>query len=548
MVMKYKIKLHKSIKLPNDLFKILSILILITSVTYLVYITGGTKHPYTHLMYVPIIIASFFWGLRGGTFFALVGGFAVGPYMPQDVKLGAMQNASDCLYRTVFYIIVSLVVSVLMFRIKEINKGIQKSSDINPVSGMPNINKFLKDIDNIILNKTFDSFTILGFEYINMKQINRYVDYGIGRKSLQYLLDNAVENFKEFEIYSIENDEFVIILPKIDVNTALEKGKVFIEKFNHITYFNGVPVNFELNCGIVNFPQHGNDSITILRKIGRAMDQVESSNNPTVIYEDRLAEKSIENYNMLVSFNEALREDKLTLYYQPKIDLRNNKVIGVEALLRWKELNNKNVSISKLISIVEDAGFITELTKWVIKISVNQLKEWCDMGLDISVSVNLSSKDLDDRTIIDYTKEIIEKCGVDPTYFEYELTERTLIENDEKGVGLLNELRDMGIKISIDDYGIGYNSLMNMVNLPFECIKIDKYFIDNFVNYQGVKLVEDIVRLIHNLGKEVCAEGVETKEQLNILTEMGCDYVQGYYFSKAIPPKELEQFLLNRKL
>ena len=224
--------------------------------------------------------------------------------------------------------------------------------------------------------------------------------------------------------------------------------------------------------------------------------------------------------------------------------MRRNKVIGVEELLRWKDFQDRNVSIDKIINIIEDAGFVNQLTKWVVMKVTKQLSEWHKLGFDFRVYVNLSGKDLND-SIVNYTKKCIDRYSVNPSYIEYELTERTIIENDGKAVDILNEFKEMGLKISIDDYGTGYNSLMNMLSFPIDCIKIDKYFINNMIHNQGIKLVEDIINLIHNLGKEVCAEGVETIEQLQLLREMDCDYVQGFYFSKPVPVEEVPSTVRN---
>ncbi|MHC1732900.1 MAG: EAL domain-containing protein [Bacteroidales bacterium] len=187
----------------------------------------------------------------------------------------------------------------------------------------------------------------------------------------------------------------------------------------------------------------------------------------------------------------------------------------------------------------EGEGFPPEF----VKKSVKQLGEWHKKGLKVNVSVNLSSRDLNNNSLLLYTKEYIDEYGVDPVYYEFELTERSLIENQGTSVAYLNELKNLGLKISIDDYGTGYNSLMNMVSLPVDCIKIDRYFINNVCREQGRKLVEDMISLIHHLGKKVLAEGVETIEQLKSLKEMDCDYVQGYYFSKAVPADEVSEVI-----
>lgn len=381
-----------------------------------------------------------------------------------------------------------------------------------------------------------------------MYQINRFIDKETGRKSVGYLINKASEYFKEYQIYSIYTSEIVVVLPDKDIEQAHAMGKAFVDKFFNPVYIDGIPVDYFLICGIVNFPIHGKDYKTIIQKLGITINQAQVSCQDIAVYDENFAQKNIENYNLLVSFYEALKEDQLKLVYQPKIDLKSNRVMGVEALLRWN--NDNNINISRLIKTVEEAGFISELSKWVIKNAIIQLKHWQELGLNISVAVNLSSKDLIDNSIVHYTKKYIKEYGVNPVFFEYELTERTLIQNSGSSVNYLYDFKDMGLSISLDDYGTGYNSLMNIVKLPLDYIKIDKYFIDHIYEVQGQKLMEDMINLIHNLGKKVCAEGVETKNQLQILNDMDCDYIQGYYFSKPLSAEQVVETIsdLNKKI
>lgn len=532
-------------KANKKMFHMIGIMLLEVSLAYLVYKTGGTKHSYANFMFIPIIMAVFVYGTQGGLFISLISGLLMGPYMPEDVKLGIMQSPINWLNRMGIYLVICLTLSLMVHHNKKLTELVHKKAYEDPGTGLPNINKLAVDLNKISEEKTFESYTIVSFVFENMQQINRYVDFEIGGKSHNFLLNSAAESFKGYSLYSIYRDEFIVILPNIGLERTYEKVKIFMKRSKEIKYFDGVPVKFILKCGIVNFPYHGKDENDILKKLGRTMDQVKSSDSNIAIYDDYLANVNLENYNILLSFSEALKKGRLALNYQPIIDMGKNRVVGVEALLRWKDFQEKNVSIDKIIKIIEDAGFVNQLTKWVVRTVTRQLSEWHKSGFNISISVNLSGKDLDNRTLVNYTKKCIERYKVNPSFIEYELTERTIIDNDGKALEILNEFKTMGLKISIDDYGTGYNSLMNMLSLPIDCIKIDKYFIHNMVQSQGIKMVEDIINLIHNLGKEVCAEGVETIEQLQLLSEMHCDYVQGFYFSKPVPVEEVPSMIIS---
>ncbi len=522
----------------------LCVLMTIALLTLFIYKSGGTHYSYTHIMYVPIIIGTFLFGMKGGILFALISGLALGPFMPENVSLGTMQSMVGWTYRTLFFIVVSLTVSLMLKQIKRLNSVIELQAYKDPSTGLPNINKFELDITKYIADKAYKSFTLLVFEFVNLEQISRYVDLKIGVKSLHYLLAAAEENFKGRSLYSHYLNEFVVVLPEVDAEQGLEIGKNFISKFKELKYINGISINFVLKCGVVSYPYDGENVEQIIINLGKVMGQVKNSRKDIVIFEEYYANKGLEKYKVLVNFYEAFKQDKLTLHYQPKIDLRNNKIYGVEALLRWKEPGN-NVSTAKMIKIVEDSGSISELTKWVTEKAMKQLKQWHDKGIKINVSVNISAKDLEDDSIVIYLNELMQKNKVDSGYFEYEITERSLIRYQGPQAEVLRSFKDMGLTLSIDDYGTGYNSLMNMMNLPLDYIKIDKYFVDNICMAENMKLVQDVIDMVHNLGRKVCAEGVETKEQLEVLKRIKCDFVQGYYYSKAIPAEELETFIAS---
>jgi EAL domain-containing protein (putative c-di-GMP-specific phosphodiesterase class I) len=279
--------------------------------------------------------------------------------------------------------------------------------------------------------------------------------------------------------------------------------------------------------------------------LDKALDQSSRSQSELVIYDNIIDKEQEMYYQDLVSLFHALQNDKFTLVYQPKIDIQTNELTGVEALIRWNDSNHNNMSISELIKRAEDAEFINQITKWVIRNVAEQLKIWKEEGLDISVSINLSSRDLSDETFIDYVDEYITKNEIDPDCIEFELTERSIILNEDLTSEELKKLKSIGIKLSLDDYGTGYNSLKYLLGFVgvFDYLKIDKIFIDNILKDESFIIVECIIKFAHGLGMKIIAEGVETIEQSELLKNMGCDIIQGYYYSKPLSPDELEQFM-----
>ena len=519
------------------------ILILIFVADYIVYLTGGTKFAFTHLMYIPIIISAFVFDIKGAVGAAFLGGIILGPLMPVNVSEGIMQEPSGWILRTSSFVIIGLVIGFLFQRIK-MDKEIQiKKSFINTITGFPNASKLKLDLNEMI-NKQ-KSFSLIIFKIINLDHINRYIDYSIGEKSLFKAIEILSNLVDKDNIYSIFTNEFAVTMWGCSIEGAYLKAKEFLDYFKEPVLIDGVPVNLVIKVGISNYPLHGKEENDLFKKMGRTLDQEEFDGNEIAIYESSISQKNKEKYETVVSIYDAIKNDRFTIAYQPIINLKRNEVKGVEALLRWN--NSKNMNPGEFIKIAEDAGIISEITRWVIKNAIDQLKKWQEEGIKTKISINISSKDLKDDSIIEYTADYIKVSQIEPTLLEFELTERVIVENENKVEYLLNRIKNIGIKISLDDFGTGYNSLVHLVKLPIDYLKIDKFFMDNIKDIHHRFLIKGIINLAHNLGKEVIAEGVETEGQLKLLNNMSCDSIQGYYFSKPLPPDELKEFILNFK-
>ncbi|HHZ00182.1 MAG TPA: EAL domain-containing protein, partial [Tissierellia bacterium] len=202
------------------------------------------------------------------------------------------------------------------------------------------------------------------------------------------------------------------------------------------------------------------------------------------------------------------------------------------------------ISVQQLITIAEEVGFINEITKWVIKKVIKQIKHWKSQGIDMNVSINLSSRDFNE-SICEYTLNCLKCHDIEPTALEFEFTERSIIEDEERVLSELSLLKKLGVKLSLDDYGTGHNSLHYLTNpsFYFDYIKIDRAFINAITEEKTRLLISGIIDTAHVQGIEVIAEGVETHEQLKIISEINCDHVQGYYFSKAMPPESLSHLI-----
>lgn len=528
----------------NDyVFQIGIILSLVFIVYCIVYASGGTQFACVHLMYIPIIIAAFIFNIKGGIGVALLSGIILGPFMPVNVSIGLRQDLRSCILRIIFFTVMGLILGLLFDYIKK-NKEIQiKSSYEHVITGYPNVNKLKIDLTKMIDNK--ENFSLVTLKFTNLNDINRYSDITIGQKAVFKELEIAEKVFDKNSIYSIYTNELAVIMPNCNIEKTYLKTKDFLSNFKDPIVIDRLPIGIIIKAGIVNFPMHSKEVNDLFKKLGRTLDQKSNDENDICIYDDSIAQKMKEDFETAVFLYDAIKYDKFTIVYQPKVNQKKNEVMGVEALLRWNNEIKGNMNPAKFIKIAEDVGIINEITKWVIRNVICQLKKWQEDGIRIKTAINISSKDLNNNSIIEYTRNCIKENQIDPAMLEFELTERTIVENENKVENLLSYIKDTGMKISLDDFGTGYNSLIHLVSLPIDYIKIDKVFIDNINNIHNRTLIQSTIDLAHNLGKEVIAEGVETEEQMKMLYSMGCDNVQGYYFSKPLPPEGIKDFILN---
>ncbi|CAM5223975.1 Diguanylate cyclase/phosphodiesterase with PAS/PAC sensor(S) OS=Ureibacillus acetophenoni OX=614649 GN=SAMN05877842_10692 PE=4 SV=1 [Ureibacillus acetophenoni] len=241
----------------------------------------------------------------------------------------------------------------------------------------------------------------------------------------------------------------------------------------------------------------------------------------------------------------ALVKNELELYYQPQFDVKTNKIVATEALVRWHHPVKGLISPAEFIPLAEETGLIIPIGEWVLKEACKQTKMWRDQGHDLSVSVNLSSLQLMNKNIVEVIKAITFCCKLDPQYLSIEVTESMAITDLTDTLHKLKQLQEYGINIALDDFGTGYSSLSYLNILPINTVKIDKSFINNIKNKTHSEIVKSVSNIAHSIGLVVVVEGVEDEEQFNIIRSLGIELIQGYFISKPLPKEEFEAQFLN---
>lgn len=420
------------------------------------------------------------------------------------------------------------------------------------ITKLGNRNMLIKKLNQKINDcKELDKLAVLYIEIENLRMINDTFGHTIGDKVVvksAAILKNLMKDY--CCISKTENGAFVVVIPNIENIEQIEnRAEQIINAFSApIIPSEGVGTLFVSTAiGISMYPDDGKDAETLLQNADLATYAAKNSDDKVVFCSEQLKNRIAENTLLTNRIFTALENGEFSLEFQPQINSKTGKTAGVEALLRWNFEENKRIRPDIFIPILEQTGLIHDVGLWVLEQSLKEHKRLVKKGFPpLRFSVNLSIVQVKEADFVIETINLIEKSKVDPKYIELEITESFLSTNFADTITKLNKLKEYGISIAIDDFGKGYSSLHRLELVPFDRIKIDKSIVDDIIfENKKIVIVETIVSLAKALRADTTAEGVETKEQLDFLKNMDCDEIQGYYYSKPLPIKALEEFLKN---
>lgn len=348
----------------------------------------------------------------------------------------------------------------------------------------------------------------------------------------------------------IDTYNFAILLAKCEDRTVAETAaRNLIKAIEPHFVVNSLKLTLHPSIGISLFPEHGEDADTLLQRAGIAEFIARKSVVGFNTYSPSMDEHSPRRLTLAGELKRALELNKLQLVYQPKIDLVNNSVLGVEALIRWKHADHGFIPPDEFIGLAERTRIIRQLTQWILERAFRTCADWYQRGLALIVSINLSAKDLHDPELPDLIAGLAAKAGVRPEWIMFEITESSIMEDPARALIIVERLRSMGFQFSIDDFGTGYSSLAYLKRLPVSELKVDKSFVlDMLASENDAIIVSATVDLAHNLRLKVTAEGVENIETFEKLKQFGCDIGQGFFFGKPMPAADLEVWLSGRAI
>jgi len=396
-------------------------------------------------------------------------------------------------------------------------------------------------------NKEGLKLSVMFLDVDDFKTVNDMYRHHIGDlflKKIAARLKSCIRNTDA--LCRIGGDEFAILLSNLNsINEADEIAQRIIDSFK-------VPIDISVNklsssisIGMAIYPDNGIDGETLLKRADVAMYKAkEEGKNSLRHFNKYMIEEIILRNNIKRDLKDALDNEELLLCYQPLIDARTKRVVRFEALIRWKHPKKGIIGPLDFIPATEETKLIIPIGEWVLKNTFMQLKEWHELGLkDFTLSVNASIVQLQKPDFAETVIEMLLDVGISPKYIELEITESVLMDSVYTVEKNLSLLRKQGIKVSIDDFGMGYNSLKYIQKFDVDCIKIDRTFVSNIDDDINKIIIKHIISLGHSINAEIIAEGVETKEQYKYLKKQGCDIIQGYYFSKPLLPEEATRFL-----
>ncbi|HEY9108876.1 MAG TPA: bifunctional diguanylate cyclase/phosphodiesterase, partial [Roseateles sp.] len=346
-------------------------------------------------------------------------------------------------------------------------------------------------------------------------------------------------------------DEFVALLPEVADERDAERvaGRV-LDALREPIFVGGQECFVTASVGIAIYPRDGQTMADLLRNSDVAMYAVKSQGrNASAVYSPQLAGHGKQKLELESALHKALERNEIVLHYQPKIDVRAARMVGAEALMRWQR-GNVLVPPADFIPLAEETGLIVPLSEWALKEAARQAKLWSlQFGFADSIAVNLPSRLFERTDLVEHIHQCVSAYGVPHRSIQLEITENNLMKDLQNVIPSLHRLNEVGVEISIDDFGTGYSSLAYLTTLPISEVKIDRTFVrDLGITPQSSAVVTAIIALARALGLRVIAEGVETLRQMEVLHRLGCSLMQGFLFSKPLPPDELERWIAQTVL
>lgn len=462
---------------------------------------------------------------------------------------------AEWLYRQIVQVEDGVVVIVRdISERKRLETKIHFQATHDTLTGLPNRNLLRERLQNAIANASrFEhSVWVMFIDLDRFKSINDTLGHKAGDIFLQSVATRLQNEVREVDTVSrLGGDEFVLVLPgTFDGGVSSATAKRFMKIVSEPIMIEEREFHLSCSVGVAVYPEDGTTPELLIERADIAMYRAkESGRNTFQFFTAAMNERLVERLRLEADLRKAIERNELVLHYQPQVDLVSGQIVGVEALIRWQHPQLGMVSPLRFIPVAEETGLIGPIGDWVIRTAVAQNMAWqCSGYGQLRLAVNLSAYQFEQPELVESIAAVLQEHAMESHQLEIELTESMVMKDVESAIGVLRNLKALGVKLSIDDFGTGYSSLSYLKRFPIDVLKIDQSFVrDIAVNSDDAAIVLAIISLAHSLRLRVIAEGVETASQLDFLRHHGCDEIQGYHFSRPLPAAELGQLLLQGK-
>jgi diguanylate cyclase (GGDEF)-like protein len=380
------------------------------------------------------------------------------------------------------------------------------------------------------------------------KEVNDTLGHRYGDDLLRDVAGRLGAVLREADtVARLAGDEFAVLLPGVGAERGRDLANRMLRELHRSFLLGDVTVDIEISIGVAVAPEHGDAVDDLMRHADLAMHAAKDTKTGIVMYDPNTLVQQPTRLLLLGELRRALdREGELALHYQPKVGLHLGQLCGVEALVRWNHPERGSVPPAEFIPVAESTGLINKLTVHVLDMALAQVRAWLDAGREIPVAVNVSARCLLDTEMLGRIRDMLVRHGVPARLLRLEVTETAVMVNPTLAMETLTGLHDLGVRLSIDDYGTGYSSMAYLKRLPVDELKVDRSFVLNMTsNDNDAILVRSAIDLGHNLGLAVVAEGVEGADHVAALRDLGCDVAQGYHFARPMPPEQFAQWLAS---
>ncbi|AWL11122.1 Cyclic di-GMP phosphodiesterase PdeB [Saliniradius amylolyticus] len=427
--------------------------------------------------------------------------------------------------------------------IKQREADIEKLAYYDSLTNLPNRNHFNNHLQKCIEARTPLALFMLDLD--RFKDINDTLGHAIGDRVLK-LVAERLENLSLASgfLARLGGDEYGLVVPLPEQESIHPIIEQVVKAFRQPLEVDRVVMDMDASIGVAFYPEHGQTPAELIQCADIAMYQSKSGHQAYALYQPELNQFSVERLSLMTELRSAIENQQLQLYFQPKVDLQQQSVIGVEALIRWFHPELGFIPPDEFIPLAEQTGAVRDLTHYAIAEALKYQQQWWDQGHKLNVAVNISALDLVDMHLPEYVSELYKNNALSPEQLTLEVTESSVMNDPDTAIVALQRLRDMGITLSIDDFGTGYSSMAQLKKMPVQELKIDRTFVmDMVTNDEDQVMVKTLISLAQNLGMSTVAEGIEEEQALTLLTNYGCNKAQGYFIGKPMSADDLAEWL-----